>query len=90
MVSAAFSADGQRLVTGSMVGGELQPAVEVWDIATGRGLLSLRSQGRFTGWTEFSPDGNTLLALSWHGATELWRAPSWAEIEAAERGDLTR
>jgi WD40 repeat protein len=84
-ISVAFSPDGKRLVTGSKVGGDLQPALEIWDYVAQRGLLSLHSQGRFTGWTEFSPDGNTLLALSWHGLAELWRAPSWAEIETAEK-----
>jgi WD40 repeat protein/predicted Ser/Thr protein kinase len=84
-ISVAFSPDGKRLVTGSAVGGDLQPALEIWDYVAQRSLLSLRSQGKFTGWTEFSPDGNTLLALSWHGLAELWHAPSWAEIEAAEK-----
>jgi WD40 repeat protein len=88
-ISVAFSSDGQRLVTGSLVAAELQPGLEVWDYVANRGLLSLRSQSSFTGWIEFSPDGNTLLALSWFGLTELWRAPSWAEIEAAEKGQRT-
>jgi hypothetical protein len=35
---------------------------------------------------EMSADGNTLAAVGSHGPTLLWRAPSWAEIEAAERG----
>lgn len=84
VISVAFSKDGKRLVTGSDVGGDLQPAVEIWDYVAQRSLLSLRSQGRFTTWLGFSPDGNTLLTLSWHGQAELWHAPSWAEIEAAE------
>jgi WD40 repeat protein len=89
VVALAFSPDGKRLVTGSRMGGDLQPAVELWDYVSQRGLLSLRSRGKFTGWTEFSPDGNTLLSLSWHGVAELWHAPSWAEIEAAEGGQVT-
>lgn len=88
VISVAFSRDCKRLVTGSKVGGDLQPAVEVWDYLARRSLLSLRSRGRFTTWLEFSPDGNTLLALSWHGQAELWHAPSWAEIEAAEKGPM--
>ena len=86
--SVLFSRDGNRLVTGSVVGGDLQRAVEIWDYVAQRGLVSLRSRGAFTGWTEFSPDGNTLLALSWEGVAELWHAPSWAEIEAAEKGQV--
>jgi WD40 repeat protein len=84
VVSVAFSADSKRLVTGSDVGGDLQRAVEIWDYVAQRDLLSLRSRGMFTSWTEFSPDGNTLLALSWEGVAELWHAPSWAEIEERE------
>ena len=58
--------------------------VHIWDYLVERELLSLDSQDRSTGWIHFSPDGNTLLAVSWHGLAELWHAPSWAEIEAAE------
>mgnify|MGYP001561757256 CR=1 FL=1 len=35
-------------------------------------------------WTEFSPDGNWLGAISAFDQLYLWRAPSWAEIAAAE------
>jgi hypothetical protein len=50
-----------------------------------RDLISLQSVGEFTGWAEFSPDGNTLLGLSWTGVADLCRAPSWEEIEAKEK-----
>ena len=33
----------------------------------------------------FSPDGNVLGSVNGNGILHLWRAPSWAEIEAAER-----
>jgi WD40 repeat protein/tRNA A-37 threonylcarbamoyl transferase component Bud32 len=85
IVSAAFSPDGRRVVTGSGVGMSLRPAVHLWDPVAQRDLLSLHSDGAFTGWTQFSPDGNTILALSWHGLAELWRAPSWETIEAIQR-----
>jgi eukaryotic-like serine/threonine-protein kinase len=87
----AFSPDGQ-VVASVNRGRDGKPSVRFWDPVRQRmvrDLLSLRSQGKFTGWTEFSPDGNTLLALSWDGWAELWRAPSWAEIEAAEAGGAT-
>jgi WD40 repeat protein len=86
VVSVTFSPDGQRLVTGGAVGMRLQPALVVWDYAIQRQLISLQSDGGFKGWTQFSPDGNTLLGLSWSGVADLYRAPSWEEIEAEEEG----
>ena len=32
---------------------------------------------------------NTLVATSLGGFAHLWRAPSWGEIEAAEKGGVT-
>jgi WD40 repeat protein len=84
VVSVAFSPDGKRLVTGGNVGGKLQPAIHVWDYLGQRDLIRLDGVGNWTLWTGFSPDGNTLVALSWHGVAELWHAPSWEDIEAAE------
>jgi len=88
VVSVAFSPDGKRLVTGGSVGGQLQPALQVWDYVGQRELIGLDAGGNWTMWTRFSPDGNTLAALSWDGVAELWHAPSWAEIEAAEKGQV--
>jgi serine/threonine protein kinase/dipeptidyl aminopeptidase/acylaminoacyl peptidase len=84
--SLAFSPDDKRLVTGLAAGGELQPGLRVWDYRIGRDLLGLYNEGYYIYWTEFSPDGNTLLGVSWYGVVNLYRAPSWAEIEAAEKG----
>ncbi len=81
VISVAFSPDGRRLLTG----GNLQPAVEIWDHVAHRGLMSLRGRGKSADWVEFSPDGNTLLSMSREGLAELWRAPSWAEIEAEQQ-----
>jgi WD40 repeat protein len=84
--SAAFSPDGKRVAAGSWGMREATLTVHIWDYLVERELLSLNSQDRSAGCIQFSPDGNTLLAVSWHGLAELWRAPSWAEIEAAEKG----
>ena len=34
----------------------------------------------------FSPDGRWLAACNEEGELHLWHAPSWEEIEAAEKG----
>ena len=61
-----------------------------WSFATnGQTLLTLEGQGSMFNVTAFSPDGAVLGSMnsgdSKHGILHLWRAPSWAEIEAAEK-----
>jgi len=83
--SAAFSTDGRRLV----VGGAGKEAVKLWDVESQQELLTLEGLegevSRFGFAPSFSPDGNVLGALSTRGVLHLWRAPSWAEIDAAEK-----
>jgi len=78
-----LSPDSRRLATG---GGSPKNAVKLWDLAAHRELLSLQGEGQAFIHLTFSPDGNTLAAVSFDGIAHLWRAPSWAEIEAAEKG----
>lgn len=89
VVGVVFSPDSRRLVTGMFLGGALKDKLAFWDFESQRELLSLRGHGSFVMRPEFSPDGNTLLATSWEGIVELWHAPSWAEIEAVERGAVS-
>ena len=81
--SVAFSPDGRRLATG---GGSGREAVKLWDVATCREMLTLPGEGSIFGFVAFSPDGNWLIARSsLAGHLHLWRAPSWEEIDAAEK-----
>ena len=80
--SVAFSPHGRRLAVGS-VGHE---AIRMWDVGSQQKVLTLETlsePAQFMS-TAFSPDGNLLGAMNRHGVLYLWRAPAWAEIEAAE------
>jgi WD40 repeat protein len=83
---AVFSSDGRRLLT---AGRNPKDAVKLWDIATQSELLLLSAEGQMFFDVGFSPDGNTLFASSFGGVAHLWSAPSWAEIETAEKGAVT-
>ncbi|MHC1768592.1 MAG: protein kinase [Verrucomicrobiia bacterium] len=75
----AFSPDGRRLATSS--GG--RDAVKLWDLATGRELLTLPGAGSLFTFVAFSPDNNWLVARNHEGQLHLWHAPSWSEIQTA-------
>jgi WD40 repeat protein len=83
---AALSPDGRRAATG---GSSPRDAVKLWDLVTHRELLSLQGEGQHFMQVAFSPDGNSVAAVSLDGIAHLWRAPSWEEIAAAEKGTVT-
>ena len=76
----ALSPDGRRLAAGGA-----SPEVRLWDPATRQQVALLKiSPPTSFGNLEFSADSNTLALLG--GQTlYTWRAPSMAEIEAAEK-----
>jgi WD40 repeat protein len=73
-----FSPDGTRLA----VGGDV-----LWDLNTRQELITLPTAGGDRRHAEFSDDGSTLLigGPTGTGIYQFWRAPSWQEIEQAER-----
>jgi WD40 repeat protein len=80
--SANFSPDGIQLITGS---GETA-VITLFDLATQLELIHLEgtSSRQYSG-GQFSLDGNVLAAGCSSGELYLWRAPSWDEIEAADK-----
>jgi WD40 repeat protein len=83
MHGVAFAPDGARLATG----GNGKEAVKLWDLITGQEVITLDGNGMLFHFTRFSPDGNVIAAINAYGQAHLWRAPSWAEIEAREEED---
>jgi WD40 repeat protein len=80
--SVAFTRDG-RLVAG----GHGAESIKVWDLSSRQEVLNLGANGsKFFG-LEFSPDGTVLAAENEQVELHLWRAPSLAEIEAAEAAE---
>jgi WD40 repeat protein len=78
----AFSPDGRRLVVSL---GNPDQAVILWDVATSQLLASLRGEGTVYTEPTFSPDGNTLVVVNQESLALFWHAPSFAEIEVAEK-----
>lgn len=81
--SVAFSPDGRRIAIGS----NGQEAVKLWDTESLQELLTLSGQGSIFHSTAFSPDGNALASCNQRGQLHIWVAPSFEEIERAERSD---
>jgi WD40 repeat protein len=55
-------------------------------MVTQRDVLTFPGQDMSIRSIEFSPDGSSLVGVSWGGNLYLWRAPSLAEIDAIEQG----
>jgi WD40 repeat protein len=62
-----FSADAQRLATGSV-----DRTAKVWDARTGQQLLTLRAHVDTVHGVCFSPDGERLVTGGWDTAAKVW------------------
>jgi hypothetical protein len=78
MIVQGFSPDGSRLLTCD-IGDPGSERLRLWDIKTQRELISFRGSGN----TMISPDGN-LIVWSDESSMQFYRAPTLAEIDAAE------
>ena len=80
--AAAVSADGTRVAAAAW---GREPCLIVWNVDTGQEVARFQGYGEYLA---FLADGNTLLSgfdEEVRQEVRLWRAPSWAEIGAAEK-----
>jgi WD40 repeat protein len=80
MTAVSFSPDGKRLAIGS----DGAEAIKLWDLASDLELLTLTGEGSWFGPIAFSAADTLLAASNREGRVHFWRAPTWAEIHAAE------
>jgi WD40 repeat protein len=72
-----FSSDGRRLIAE----GGAREAIKLWDVGTRQELLTLAGTGSVLRIARWTADGDVILAgPPW----QVWRAPSWEAIAAAE------
>jgi WD40 repeat protein len=84
-ISAAFSPDGTRIVTGEERG------VRVWDSATGRVVVTLKSNDREYESASFSPDNSRILTAGFGGKqARLWDARTGQLLASLEHGQRLR
>ena len=79
--SAGFSPEGKRL---ALSGSNPEDTVKLWDTESWQELLTLEGTGNLFSLTAFSPDGNLIGNMNNNGIVQVWHAPSWEEIKAAE------
>jgi WD40 repeat protein len=76
--SLALSLDGRRLAAGDWDG-----RITIWDVASHQEVATLEGHQESVMQLAFTPDGDHLVSVS-KDQLRVWRAASWAEIEAVE------
>ena len=75
VVMAAFSPDGQRIVTASW-----DQTAHVWNAATGQLLAKLEGHTDIVGQAAFSPDGQRIVTASADGTARVYRVVTLSDI----------
>jgi len=78
--AVAFSPDGRTLATGGD-----DATIKLWNLASLQQTATLRGHTGPVDGLAFSRDGTLLASSSGDGTARLWRAPTFEEIERAEK-----
>ena len=84
MHGCTISPDGRRLALHVSQGtgfGSDAPTVEIWDLESGRQLLSERGFMEMGAFATFSPDGRYLVTDWWDWKMRQWEAFPWKDSE---------
>ena len=65
----------------------ISPSVRVWDVATGREIVSLSGHDDRVDSCEWSPDGTRLASTSDDRTVRVWEANAWSEVALQEGND---
>ncbi|HUF64031.1 MAG TPA: serine/threonine-protein kinase [Verrucomicrobiales bacterium] len=76
-----ISPDGRTIATSSTDPGG---ALKLWHVATRREVAVLHRGETCPRWIRFTPDGERLVGVDWHGAQHVYEAPPLAETDAGE------
>jgi WD40 repeat protein len=74
-MSAAFSSDDRRILTGSH-----DQTARVWDATSGKELLTLNGHSGWVNSVAFSPDGRRILTGNGDGTVKVWEAASAEQV----------
>ncbi len=71
--SVAFSPDSKKLVSGCGAWSELEKPgeVKIWDVQTGKTLLTLNDRKGAICQVGFAPDGKSVISASWDGTVRF-------------------
>ena len=79
VTSAAFSPDGQRIVTASW-----DETARVWNAATGQQVAKLEGHTGPVTSAAFSPDGQHIVTASWDKTARVWNAATGQQVAKLE------
>ncbi|HEV2991527.1 MAG TPA: AAA-like domain-containing protein [Candidatus Angelobacter sp.] len=68
---AAFSPDGQTVAVADRSAGS-EATVSLWNIESGKRIVTIRGQQQQICWLAFSADGRALIITDWNGLVRVW------------------